>query len=68
MRICSIEGCEKKHAARGFCAKHYRGCRRYGDPLAPIRRYATGTCELSLCDRKHYALGLCRKHYLRLAR
>ena len=23
VRICSIEGCERKHEAKGFCEKHY---------------------------------------------
>ena len=23
-RVCSIEGCDNKHEAKGFCRKHYR--------------------------------------------
>lgn len=32
MRECEIEGCEKKHEAKGMCGMHYRRVYRYGDP------------------------------------
>lgn len=31
-RACSIEGCRKKHYARGWCSAHYTRWRRHGDP------------------------------------
>jgi 5-methylcytosine-specific restriction endonuclease McrA len=33
-RVCSVDGCEKKHEARGFCSKHYHADRyqRDGEP------------------------------------
>lgn len=31
-RLCSIEGCGRKHVARGFCQSHYGRFRIYGDP------------------------------------
>jgi hypothetical protein len=34
MKTCSIEGCDGRHAAKGYCQHHYDGLRRYGDPLA----------------------------------
>jgi hypothetical protein len=33
-RLCSLDGCEKKHVAKGYCWKHYERNRKYGDPLA----------------------------------
>src|SRR4051812_31322489 len=30
-RICSVEGCENKHLARGMCGKHYRRSWRSGN-------------------------------------
>ncbi|RYI30544.1 HNH endonuclease [Bacillus infantis] len=38
MRVCSIEGCEDKYEAKGYCKKHYNRFRRYGDPLASPKR------------------------------
>lgn len=32
-RICSVDGCDKPHSAKGYCGKHYRKWLRYGDPL-----------------------------------
>lgn len=37
-RTCSVEGCGSAHASRGFCTKHYKRFRRYGNPL--MRRTA----------------------------
>jgi hypothetical protein len=34
MKSCSIENCENKYAAKGFCHKHYYNNKKYGDPLA----------------------------------
>ncbi len=33
MRTCSIEGCEKRHQARGWCPMHYFRWKATGDPL-----------------------------------
>ena len=32
-RICSIDGCGKPHASRGWCIAHWYKWRRHGDPL-----------------------------------
>ena len=38
---CSIEGCEKRHLARGFCNRHYQNWRRTGVPTTATARYYT---------------------------
>jgi hypothetical protein len=38
MRLCSIDGCDRRHDAKGFCRKHYYRYQEFGDPLAPGRR------------------------------
>lgn len=38
-RTCEIEGCGRKHLAKGLCRKHYKSNRRHGDPLAAQPRF-----------------------------
>lgn len=38
MRLCSVEGCGRKHAGRGYCTKHYDHIRLYGKILTRTRR------------------------------
>jgi len=33
IRICSIDNCNKKHKAKGFCYTHYIRFQKHGDPL-----------------------------------
>ena len=40
MKTCGIDGCEKRHEARGFCIMHYQRWRKHGDPLVTLT-YAT---------------------------
>ena len=35
--MCSIEGCNRKTIARGFCMRHYDAWRYHGDPLKRTR-------------------------------
>ena len=32
-RTCSIDECEARHYAKGFCRNHYNTWKRHGDPL-----------------------------------
>lgn len=31
-RLCSVEGCQKRSSAKGFCDQHYRRNLKYGSP------------------------------------
>jgi cobaltochelatase CobS len=35
--VCTIEGCEDKRHAKGYCTFHYNSFRNHGDPLAASR-------------------------------
>ena len=66
-RLCSVEGCNKKHKAKNFCAAHYA---RYLKGLlidTPIRQYKerprNAKCEIDGCEDLNYLTGLCRFHY-----
>lgn len=41
MKMCSIEGCNEKQVAKGYCKRHYKRFNEYGDPLAPLKRKQT---------------------------
>ena len=30
---CSVEGCENKHYAKGYCSRHYQQYKKYGHIL-----------------------------------
>lgn len=69
--ICTVEGCERKHKARGFCRVHYSRWRNHGDPLGGRARQwgrrspAMGPCVVVGCERQHSARGFCAAHYKR---
>lgn len=60
MRLCSIEGCEKRHYAKGLCRQHYR-------KVHPEKK-STKPCIVEGCKLHQQARGYCSKHYFRLQR
>lgn len=65
---CSIEGCEKPFAARGWCKMHHKRWSKTGDPLGklpgvPSRREVG--CSFDGCGNPHNAKGYCYTHYFR---
>lgn len=68
-RMCSLDGCDRRYYAKGYCCAHYLRLLKYGDPLAgkPIKRRIETRpgCSVEGCDRQHYARGWCQPHYNR---
>lgn len=71
---CSIEGCNNKRVAKGFCDKHYNRMRKGLDmqaesltwkwkPNDPRYRNKNVTCKIEGCNGKYYAKGYCHTHY-----
>ena len=63
MRICTFEGCDRKHYAKGLCSGHnYQ--RRKGQKLKKLKEYNKYKyCTWGNCKRPHFSRGLCRSHY-----
>lgn len=66
--MCSISGCDRPTAARGWCRAHYMRWRRDGDVRADVAVRAVEwgrpeLCTVDGCDRPHSALGMCKTHY-----
>lgn len=48
-RICSLPDCQRRMKSRGLCGAHYQKLRKYGDPLAGVRRPRRPTFEPEPC-------------------
>jgi hypothetical protein len=44
-RTCTIEGCDKRHVARGWCRRHYNQWYKHGDPTATYAPWGMGSFE-----------------------
>lgn len=64
-RICSVDGCGKKHYGKGFCSGHYDKWRRTGDPLWEIPEFIPKLCCIEKCNNNAESKGFCNKHYKR---
>lgn len=66
-RICTIDGCERLHKARGWCLLHYTRWYVHGDPLIglPGRSGVRLVCSIEGCEKTVEARGWCNLHYTR---
>ncbi len=63
-----MDGCERKHKAKGYCGAHYFRLRKHGHPLSggPERQKNGSCCVIANCEAQPKAFGLCNKHYEKL--
>jgi hypothetical protein len=69
VRVCSIEGCENKAMARGWCSTHYQRWSKYGDPTITLNRPKIsrhGICRAGECAKPITTQGYCAGHYRRV--
>lgn len=64
---CSVGDCEKRAVTRGYCDKHYKRWRKYGDPEKGARSQIK-PCSVEGCPYPGEARRLCHGHYLALLR
>lgn len=63
---CVEDGCENKHTARGYCAKHY-SYRKWRGEFTKLRPKGPDAghfgCLALDCEGDYYATGYCQYHY-----
>lgn len=64
IRECSVEGCDRSHAALGWCAMHYRRVRRHGSTdfrggVTPLAEYLAARFTLGARPEHRPGLGAC---------
>ncbi len=65
---CSVEGCDSKPHAHGYCKLHLNRIDRHGTPER-VRNWNPGAlCSVEGCDEPSKAQGYCGTHYIRVWR
>lgn len=63
-RTCSIDGCDLRPHARGWCSRHYHAWRYHGTPT-PTPPPKPSACSIHGCPNPAHGRGWCRPHYMR---
>lgn len=64
---CSVDGCNRPHAGRGYCKFHWKRWRLFGDPLRePPPRKPPQPCAVVGCQDIAKKNGMCDTHYHRV--
>lgn len=61
-RICSVDGCKKPSAKRGWCDTHYQRWRLKGDVGSANTTRKRTPCLVEGCEKLSRTLGLCNMH------
>lgn len=60
---CSVDGCDRKHLAKGLCNTHYQRMKTGASLDMPIRLKGVRTeCVISGCERPFRSNGMCKTH------
>jgi len=64
MKTCSAKDCPNLPQAKGYCDKHYRRFKKYGNPEI-VYSFVPKECLHSTCKRQSKSKNYCDKHYRR---
>lgn len=64
VKCCKVPGCTDGYYAKGYCQKHYRKWKNYGDALHESTVKDKG-CLTEGCTGLHYAKGYCYNCYMK---
>src|SRR5206468_10198493 len=62
-KTCSVDNCQVRHYAKGFCKKHYTQVLRHGKLTPDRERGIVRVCKVENCGRTDTIKGHCRKHW-----
>lgn len=70
MRICTVEGCNRKHKGHGYCTLHLQRKVKHGDALyvPKIQLKNSPLCSILDCNEPSHSRSLCSAHYRRVLR
>lgn len=70
MATCTVKGCNSGHFGHGYCNRHYKRWRKYGDPtvIKQVHEPQPPVCIVSNCSKATMAKGMCGMHYYRVQR
>lgn len=46
MKSCTVDNCDRRHAAKGMCGMHYNRFKRYGDTSTVNPPHSKGGCRM----------------------
>lgn len=61
MRVCELDGCDRKHCACGLCRTHLQQVRRREAGVQP-QKIGRSICVVEGCDRRVNTRGYCLRH------
>lgn len=64
MIICKDEECSRSAISKGYCDKHYRRVKKYGNSKT-VYKYIDKPCLDDECNNNAISKGYCDKHYRR---
>lgn len=65
MKVCISNNCNNRSVSLGYCDKHYRRFKKYGDS-DKVHIFIAKICYVDKCDKQSRSKGLCELHYRRL--